>query len=273
MKYKNIYALYFSATYRTEIVTKKIAQVLKDELNIKLTILDFTLPDKRLLNYSFKQEDIVVVGSPVYAGRIPNFLLDFLKTIIGGGALAIPLVTFGNRNYDDALIELRDILIKGGFKPISGGAFVGEHSFSDLLGMKRPDENDLYLGGVLAKKSAEIILSNSIANKMLKVPGVENPYRGYFKPLDRFGNYISILKVKPKTSEDCTDCKICTNSCPMGSIDFDDVSLLKGICVKCCACIKKCPRGAKYFDDPGYLEHLRDLESTYTDRVISEIFY
>ena len=48
---------------------------------------------------------------PVYAGRIPNLLLlKYLTSVKGNDALAVPIVLFGNRNYDDALIELRDIL-------------------------------------------------------------------------------------------------------------------------------------------------------------------
>lgn len=241
-------------------------------MKIDFKIIDFTLPEKREIDYKFTKEDIVIVGLPVYAGRVPNVLLKFLNRIVGGGALAIPLVTYGNRNYDDSLVELRDILLKDEFSPISGGAFVGQHSFSNTLGKNRPNQDDLSLADKLADKTAEKILSNSTSGT-LKIKGIEYPYRGYFKPLYRDGEFISILKVIPKTNEDCIDCKICANSCPMGSIDFDDVTKITGICIKCCACVKKCPKEAKYFDDLGFLEHLRDLEETYTKDAVSEIFY
>lgn len=271
--YKNIFTMFFSGTDRTKIVTKSLAEALEKELELPLTIIDFSLPKKRESRFKFNKEDILVIGTPVYAGRVPNVLLNFLNGIVGGGALAIPLVTFGNRNYDDALIELRDILIKNDFKPIGAGAFVGEHSFSDQLSKDRPNEDDLSLAETLAKKVAKKILSKAFSNEVLEVKGTKYPYRGYFKPLDKDGNFISILKVKPKTNEDCIDCKICARVCSMGSIDFNDVSQVNGICIKCCACIKKCPQGAKYFDDPGFLDHLRDLEDTYTKDAISEIFY
>ena len=48
--------------------------------------------------------------------------------------LAVPVVLFGNRNFDDGLIELRNILTEDGFMPVAGGAFVGEHAFSRTLG-------------------------------------------------------------------------------------------------------------------------------------------
>lgn len=47
--------------------------------------------------------------------------------------LAVPVVLFGNRNYDDALIELRNILAADGMHPIAAGALLGEHSFSRVL--------------------------------------------------------------------------------------------------------------------------------------------
>ena len=52
----------------------------------------------------------------------------------------------------------------------------------------------------------------------------------------------------------------------MGSIDFDNVKEVQGICIKCCSCVKKCPVGAKYFDDPGFITHKEDLEEKYTDK-------
>lgn len=67
---------------------------------------------------------------PVIAGRVPNVLLKFLDTLQGGGALAVPVVLYGNRNFDDALIELRNILQDRGFYAIGAAAFIGEHSFS-----------------------------------------------------------------------------------------------------------------------------------------------
>ena len=72
--------------------------------------IDFTPLQAREKVYSFGPSDIVVFGVPVIAGRVPNVLLPFLNTLEGGGAMAVPVVLYGNRNFDDALIELRNIL-------------------------------------------------------------------------------------------------------------------------------------------------------------------
>jgi ferredoxin len=180
------------------------------------------------------------------------------------------VVLYGNRNYDDALIELKDLLEADAFRVVAGGAFIGEHSFSRTLGRNRPDEKDL---------AATVDFAGRIYKKMTapgEIPAVavkgNRPYRDYYKPKNKNGQPVDIRKVTPKTNSDCIDCKLCASICPMGSIDAGDVSHVAGICIKCCACIKNCPVGAKYFDDENYLWHKKELEIRFTERRKPEFF-
>ena len=111
-----LHAMYWSATGTTRKVVREIANVLSAHMGGKVTVHDFTPPEAREAAYSFGKDDLVVFGTPVYAGRVPNVLLPFLKTIAGGGALAVPVVLFGNRNFDDGLIELCGLLEADGFQ-------------------------------------------------------------------------------------------------------------------------------------------------------------
>lgn len=105
-----------------------------------------------------------------------------------------------------------------------------------------------------------------------KVKG-NDPIRPYYKPQDRQGNHINILKVIPKLHEDkCDKCGKCVEVCPMGSIKADAPGVVDGICIKCCGCVKKCPQEALYFDDAGYLYHKEELELGYADRKEPELF-
>lgn len=269
MKYK-INAVYFSATGTTEKVVKRLADELSKNFNEKsINYKNFTLPSKREESLHFTDEDIVIVGVPVYAGRVPNVLLNYLKNVKSDGATAIAVVLYGNRNYDDALIELKDILNLNGFKVTAAGAFVGEHSFSKILAKNRPDEKDLKKVSEFAKKVYLKITSENGQEPV--VPGNKN-YRPYYKPKDRNGNSVDIRKVTPKTNSDCTDCKLCVSVCPMGSIDYNDVSKLNYICIKCGACIKICPVNAKYYDDENYLKHKYELEIEYAERKEPVVF-
>lgn len=264
--------LYFSATGTTEKIVTGIANKISASTIPKETIknINFTLPEVRKEPVSFTKEDIVIVGVPVYAGRVPNVLLKYLNTITGHGALAIAVVVYGNRNYDDALIELKDILELDGFKVFAGAAFIGEHSFSSTLGQNRPDEKDMAIvndfGRLIYHK-----LSTQKETQTVAVNG-NKPYRAYYVPKDKNGKPAAIHKVTPKTNNDCIDCKLCVSVCPMGSIDAKDVSKINGICIKCCACIKKCPAQAKYFDDDNYLQHKHELEIEFTKRREPELF-
>lgn len=272
MQAKRVWAMYWSATGTTERAVTAVAAQMAETLGLPLEKYDFTLPAARQGAPDFQPEDVVVFGTPTYAGRVPNVLLKYLATVKGNGAAAVPVVTFGNRAFDDSLIELRDILRDNGFRPFAAAAFVGEHSFSTTLAAGRPDADDLALAAQFAKQAAARVAALDADTPVIAVPGRAKEDRDYYQPRDRAGNSIDIRKVKPKTNDRCDQCGICAEVCPMGSIDPQDVREFTGICIKCGACIKKCPRGAKYYDDPGYLYHKTELEEGYKRRAEVKLF-
>ena len=275
MKLKKVWAVYFSGTGATRRTVERIAGDIAARLGLPVQSVDFSRPALRQETLRFSDTDLVVFGTPVYAGRVPNVLLPFLQEkVVGGGALAVPVVLFGNRNYDDALMELRNILITDGLRPIAAGAFVGEHSFSRVLGQGRPNAEDTAQMDRFAARTAELVSGLESTPQNPVAVGGQEPIRPYYTPRDRAGNPINILKVKPKTDlSRCGGCGLCAELCPMGSIDPADVSRVRGICIKCCACVKGCPTGAKFFDDAGYLYHRHELEAEYARPAANEVFY
>lgn len=252
----------------------------------KAANINFTPAEARKENYTFDEDDIVVFGVPVMAGRVPNILLNFLDTLKGGGALAVPIVVYGNRDYDDALIELRNILETRGFHTLTAAAFVGEHSFSKTLAAGRPDMSDMKVAETFTAATVKVVekILDSLCEGIsfeeciadispVKVEGKE-PYRAYYVPRDKDGGAIDLLKVKPVfDKEKCTECGTCAEICPMGSINKDDLGHVDGVCIKCGACVKKCPAKALYFDDAGYIYHKKQLEEDYADRKEPVLFF
>lgn len=268
-----VWAVYFSPTGTTKKITECIAAEIGKKLHKEIGTVDFTLPDMRISDQVYGPEDLVIFGMPVYAGRVPNVLLPYLKEKIkGGGALAVPVMLYGNRHYDDGLIELKGILEADGFHTIAAGAFIGEHSFSRLLAAGRPDEQDIITARRLSEIAAMRVTEMIKPAGDLILPGEEGQLRPYYTPRDRYGTPINILKVKPRTNEKCVNCGACAAACPMGSISSEDFSLVSGRCIKCGACIKKCPVGAKYYDDEGYIYHKHELEELYSRRAEPELW-
>lgn len=261
---------YFSPTGGTKKIIDEISLHIKNlfHSNEIINEFDFTLPDLRKKTLYFDKDDLVVIGVPVYAGRVPNVLLKYLKSIQAKDALCVAVVSYGNRDFDDALIELNDIMISCGFKMIALGAFIAEHSFSKILASQRPDLEDLKRCYDFSKKIVEKIKDvskNKSFEKDLSPKG-QRPYRFYYTPKSKEGEMVDFKKIKPKTNDSCVDCKLCFNTCPMGSISYDIPSLIEGICIKCGSCIKKCPVEAKYFDDHSYLYHKEELEINFSQR-------
>lgn len=271
MKNKKIVMAFFSATGTTEKIVKRVGERMAAELQLETQIVDFTPAHIRQADATFGENDIMIFGTPVYAGRVPNVLLPYLREKIhGNGTLAVPIVLYGNRNYDDGLIELREILSDAGVQSFAAGAFVGEHAFSYVLAANRPDRQDMAQADALAEIAVQRLRSGEV-----KVPVFvkgELPLRPYYTPRDRKGAPVNILKVKPKTDEKCDKCGICAAACPMGSIAAANPAEISGICIKCGACVKKCPLGAKYYDDEKYIYHKTELEEGYTRRAEPELF-
>ena len=291
MKINNVWAAYFSPTKTTEKVALTLAQNLAASgRNIKT--FDFTLPAAREGFPHVGEGDLVVFGVPTYAGRVPNVLLPYLSSLRGEGALAVCVVTFGNRAFDNSLIELRDVLEADGFRTIAACAIACEHSFSYTLGAGRPDAEDLAelsnfaaacavkLKDASAARTASCAAATPDGNAVACAPVFVDgrPDHGdYYSPRDRSGVGIDIRKVKPKVSASCNGCGLCASLCPMGSLNPAALRERRtmeftGICIKCGACFKGCPQHAVYFDDPGYLYHKKELEAAYALRAKNSFY-
>ena len=272
MEIKTVYAVYFSATGNTRKVVTTLANALAESFEVPLEVVDFTLPQSRQEQYSFAKTDLVVFGTPTYAGKVPNKLLEFVKTgFVGNDAIAVPVVTFGNRSFDNSLAELCACLEGEGFHTVAAGAFACQHAFSDVLAAGRPDSDDMT---VLAKLGSAVV---GKVGKMTEYPApiaVDGDASApYYVPKGLDGQPAKFLKATPKTNMDkCTNCGVCASLCPMGSINPANVAEVTGICIKCHSCIRNCPEGAKYLDDEAFLSHKAMLERDFMRRAEAKIF-
>ncbi|MEF9976180.1 MAG: 4Fe-4S ferredoxin, partial [Oscillospiraceae bacterium] len=92
-----IHCMYFSPTG----ATKKAAMLVADALSGDAVGLDISCADTDYSQYSFTKDDVCVIAVPSYGGRVPSTALARIKTMSAGGAKAVLLTSFGNRDYDD----------------------------------------------------------------------------------------------------------------------------------------------------------------------------
>lgn len=230
---RQVSILYFSATGGTEKVIKGIAGGMCDHFNE----YNITLPMNREEEVCFGSNDLVIVGVPVYAGRVPLFLMNYLLKIKGNNTSAVFVAVYGNRHYDDALLELKHAFEKNGFTGIAAGAFVGEHSNTTKVGTNRPDVDDLELA-----KQFGVEIKNKLNQNNDITQLSELVVKGNFPYKER----PNMPPITPSTSSDCINCGICAKHCPMGAISFTDFGEINASkCIRCCSCVKKCPVNAK----------------------------
>ena len=272
MKIEKVWTLCFSATGNTDRLVTMLGKELAEGLEVPLKQIAFTKPAEREQVYTFTETDLVVVGSPTYAGKLPNKILpDFREKLRGNGALAVAAVTFGNRAYDNSLAELCAVLEGDGFHTVAAGAFVGRHAFTDELAYGRPGWSDEFEMKNFAKQVSDKVKALTDIRGPVQVPG--DPEAPYYIPKGTDGQPAKFLKAKPRTNlSKCTNCGACARLCPMGAIDPADVSNVPGTCIKCQRCVRKCTKGAKYFDDEAFLSHVEMLEMNFMDPKENEVF-
>ena len=265
MKIESVKSVYFSPTGTTKAVVQGIAHGINPGT---MELIDITTPDARKQPLLTSENELLVIGVPVYMGRVPALLIEWLNAIQAHNTPTVCVVVYGNRVYDDALLELKNIVMKCGCIPIAGAAYIGEHSFSNSetpTAQGRPDEDDLNHAKVFGQKIREKLQSISLISQIsdVDVPGIY-PYRGSSKLWN-----VDFIAV----SDECSQCGICAEKCPVGAVDAENSRLIDTEkCITCCACIKNCPQSARSMK-PGLVKDASvRLHTLYSQRKEPECF-
>ena len=265
MKVDAVKLVCFSPTGTTKSVVNSICCGLAID---KVELIDITTPEARETKLLLAENELLVIGVPVYMGRVPAVINEWLNSIAGCNAPAVCVVVYGNREYDNALLELNDIVTERGCHVIGGAAFVGEHSFSCSerpTAEGRPDEVDLkeaeLFGARINKKLFMVSPDKQFAD--INIRGT-CPYEGSTKLWN-----LDFIEV---TSE-CTECGLCSTVCPVGAIDPARNNLIDiEKCLTCCACIKSCPQNARKVKPSPVEDASYKLFNLYHERKNPEYF-
>ena len=265
MEVKQVKLIYFSPTGTTRKVLESIAKgiAVEDVEHINLTLQEEA--QQAIPPFS---DELVIMGAPVYGGRLPVDAINRFKKIKASKTLAILIVVYGNREFKDALLELKNLAIELGFNPVAGGVFIGEHSFASKdvpIANGRPDNLDVQKAMDLGTKIKDKVTALQSPNAQidLEIPG-RYPYE----------SEALSMAVSPVTRDDtCTVCGKCSSVCPTEAISINESVTTKiELCICCCACIKNCPTGARVWEDSMMKDIARWLNENCSTRKEPQIF-
>ena len=226
--------------------TRKICQAVASGIpGSAVKVLDLTLPVQRAgwldrAETVIREMDHLVVGVPVYAGKIPVLARGFLERIPGSDLTATAVVVYGNKDYGIALADLAVLLTHKGFKIINAGAFIGQHTYGGdpPVAPGRPDREDLEIAeswGAAMNLWTDPLESGLIPRE----PNI-------------FTRIKSEMALRPThIPSACLRCGICAEQCPVGIIDSKTGAFLSDEAMKrcqgCLACVKNCPNEGSVF--------------------------
>lgn len=213
--------------------TLKAAETVSEVWSENIETVDLSDPNGDFSAYCLDKDDIALIALPSYGGRVPSVAAERLGKINGGGAKCALLCVYGNRAYEDTLVEMEDIAKACGFEVRAAIAAVAEHSIARKYASGRPDAEDTkrlkdFSAAVLEKLKAEV------CNWELK-PAGDRPYKK-----------LSGAGLVPKANQYCVKCGVCAEKCPVQAIDRENISTADSKkCISCMRCVKVCPHAAR----------------------------
>ena len=241
MKILKVWQPYFSPTGNTERIVKGIGKAFHD---YAVADIDLTVLEEREAEHKFKENDLLIIGAPVYGGRLPAAFTKALDKFHGINTPAIIVTSYGNNVVGDALLELKKCLADKGFIAVGAGYFSAQHTYLKELGRHRPDAEDMAeieAFGEEARECLKLMVSYDV--QPLDIPG-QFPYSK--EPMGK-------LPFTVETTAACFYCNLCVNRCPVQAISqMNPKEIDSDVCIRCGACIQICPAQAKYFYGDGY---------------------
>ncbi len=214
--------------------TKQVVDIITKAWEMSVNEIDLTNAQTDYDSLSLKKDDIAVIAVPSYGGRVPLLAAQRISKICGNQMQCVIVCVYGNRAYEDTLIELNDIAEKSGFKVIAAVAAIAEHSIMHQYAAGRPDAKDKQELQGFAKKILEKINNSAAETSTLQIPG-NHPYK-------KAGG----AGLVPKADNTCTSCGLCAENCPAQAISKKNLKVTDSKkCISCMRCVVKCPRSAR----------------------------
>lgn len=231
--------------------TKRVCEYICEGIGRETIVTDLCVKENEIIYPDIQEDDLTVIAMPVFAGRVPELAVTRLQNIKSNNAKCVIVAVYGNRAYDDALLEMQDVATEMGFRVVAAVGAIAEHSIARVYAAGRPDDEDRK---ELAGFGATIInkVESTDTFESLSLPG-NRPYRA--------GNTGPF----PTADDNCTGCGTCQELCPANAIPADDLrNVNKELCISCMRCISVCPTKARNIGQVEIMvtEKLKTLAAT-----------
>ena len=249
-----IHQIIFSPTGGTQRVSEILCQGIGKEsivTDLCVKAADIQLPD-------IQEDDLAVIAMPVFAGRVPALAVERLRMVKPNSVKCVVVAVFGNRAYDDALLEMQDVASEIGFRVIAAVAAVAEHSIIRKYGKGRPDADDEQM---FRRFGADIMRKAERDDCTLPhVPG-NRPYKK--------GGKVP----QPKGRRGCNRCGVCAKNCPTDAIPLSDPKTVDTAkCISCMKCVSVCPTGARSIGVIMNFMATQGLKKVCATRKVNELY-
>lgn len=213
--------------------TQRVADIIAEGWGKPVRKIDLT--DAGLKTTHLEKEDLAVIAVPSFGGRVPGLAAQRLAEIHGNQARCVVVCVYGNRAYEDTLIELKDLAEQCGFQVIAAVSAVAEHSIAHEYAAGRPDGEDRDELRSFAEKILEKLNSGDAGSiSAPEVPGN--------RPYQKAGGGGLV----PKADKSCVGCGLCAKNCPAQAISRENLKTADSKkCISCMRCVVKCPQSAR----------------------------
>ena len=219
----NVVEIVFSPTGGTE----KVAHIIGGHWKESVVRIDLSDYKTDFAKYKIEKEDMVLIAMPSFGGRAPAVAIERLKQMTGNGAKCTLVCVYGNRAYEDTLVEMEDAAKECGFQVVAAIAAVAEHSIMPQYASNRPDESDkkqlIHFADQIAGKDGEVV----------SIPG-NRPYK-------KAGG----AGLVPKRTKNGVKCGLCAERCPVQAIHSTGYTTDSKKCISCMRCVNQCPEKAR----------------------------
>ena len=133
--------IFFSPTGGTRKVCDALTRAID---NGEPTVIDMAKPEwTNSVQHIVPTDCLAVIAAPSFAGRVPSTMAARMAQVRAEGGKAVIVCVYGNRAYDDTLVELQDLAEQSGFTVVAAVAAIAEHSVVRQYATGRPDSDDM----------------------------------------------------------------------------------------------------------------------------------